>query len=126
MIDLRSAMAYWSTDRGRGYEPFEADVDRMRGYGMVVEVFEADYAILHPYPLIFRPSGTAKEIRMIDLRSAMAYWSTDRGRGYEPFEADVDRMRGYGMVVEVFEADYAILHPYPLIFRPSGDAELAL
>ena len=69
---------------------------------------------------------TAKEIRMIDLRSAMAYWSTDRGRGYEPFEADVDRMRGYGMVVEVFEADYAILHPYPLIFRPSGDAELAL
>ena len=64
-----------------------------------------------PFSLAF----TAKEVRLIDLRSAEAYWGTERGTGYEPWETEVDRMRGYGTVIQVHETEYAILHPYPLI-----------
>ena len=64
-----------------------------------------------PFSLAF----TAKEVRMIDLRSAEGYWGTERRTGYEPWETEVYRMRGYGVVIQVDETEYHVLHPYPLI-----------
>lgn len=64
-----------------------------------------------PFSLAF----TAKEVRLIDLQSAAAYWSTERGIGLAPWETEIAEMRRYGTVIQVHETEYAILHPYPLI-----------
>ncbi len=63
----------------------------------------------------FSVAFTAKEIRLIDLSSATAYWGADQRSGHEPFKTEVDRMRDYGVVIQFDEHQYAVLHPFPLI-----------
>ena len=70
---------------------------------------------------LFSLAFTGKELRLIDLQSAMAYWGTDPWPAYrEPLYRELDRMRGYGVTVNFGVGDYQILHAYPVVgFGPN-------
>lgn len=63
---------------------------------------------------------TAKVVRLIDLKSATAFWGRERGPGYGDFDSEIERMRAYGVRVSIDSDDYRVLHAYPLVVR--GDA----
>ena len=63
-------------------------------------------------------------IRLICLESAKAYWMTAARPSYlEPFDREVERMRGCGITfADSWEIErYRVLHPYPLSFNPAKD-----
>ena len=68
----------------------------------------------HVYsPFVLHVSG--KPVRLIDLRSAIAYWLVVRS------EHRLKEMRANGNLMVIEEREYNILHPEPLITR--GDSE---
>ena len=63
-------------------------------------------------PFVLHVSG--KPVRLIDLRSAIAYWGPRS-------ERRLNEMRANGNLMVIEEREYNILHPEPLITR--GDSE---
>ena len=57
---------------------------------------------------------SGKPVRLIDLRSAIAYWGPHS-------ERRLDEMRANGNLMWIEEREYNILHPRPLVTR--GDSE---
>ena len=57
---------------------------------------------------------SGKPVRLIDLRSAIAYWGPHS-------EERLDEMRANGNLMVIEEREYNILHPGPLVTR--GDSE---
>ena len=64
-------------------------------------------------PFVLHVSG--KPVRLIDLRSAIAYWRVVHS------EQRLKEMRSNGNLMWIEEREYNILHPEPLITR--GDSE---
>ena len=66
---------------------------------------------------------TGKEVNLIRLDSALAYWGKPTGRGFPDLDGEIERMRGLGVTISVDQvASYSILHPYPV--AEFGDGEL--
>ena len=58
---------------------------------------------------------TAKQVRLLDLRSAVRYWAEDPWPSYrEPLESALASMRRCGVTLRYAATDYEVLHPYPL------------
>lgn len=61
-------------------------------------------------------SFTAKEIRLIDLKSARRYWAEDPWPTYRrPFKEEIAEMRRFGVTLKFGGIEYAVLHPSPLV-----------
>ena len=59
-----------------------------------------------------------RRVRLIDLESAKSYWLRGERRSYrDSFEAEVQRMRGYGITFgrSAATTQFRILHPFPLM-----------
>lgn len=62
---------------------------------------------------------TAKQIRLIDLKSALAYWGRPGGVGIPPLEHSLQDMRAYGFTFrpDPHSPELQVLHPYPAVIR---------
>lgn len=59
---------------------------------------------------------TAKQVRLLDLRSALAYWAEDPWPAYRrPLEVELAEMRRFGITIRYAMTEYQVLHPYPLV-----------
>ena len=64
-----------------------------------------------------------KEIRMLDLKSALDYWGRDTAsRGFKNLENELRQMRSYGkhVTVDIFGDKYRILHAGSALVVPSN------
>ena len=74
-------------------------------------------------PVALQFFGT-QPIKLIDLESAREYWMRARRPSWqEPFDREVERMRGCGITFnDTWEIErYHVLHPFPLAFDPAQD-----
>ena len=70
-----------------------------------------------PFSLKF----SAKEIRMIDLQSAIAYWAEDPWPTYRtPLDVQINEMRDNRITVRFKWMEYDILHLWPLAHTQVG------
>ena len=68
---------------------------------------------------------TAKQVRLIDLRSAIKYWAEDPWPSHlEPLEKQIADMRRKGTRIRIGTAEYSVLHPYHLVVRGSQTKHL--
>ena len=69
-----------------------------------------------PFSLKF----SAKEIRMIDLQSAIAYWAEVPWPTYsKPLDVQINEMHDTGITVRFRGMEYDILHLWPLVYTGS-------
>ena len=68
-----------------------------------------------PFSLKF----SAKEIRMIDLQSAIAYWAEAPWPFRPPLDVQINEMRHNGITVRFDGMEYDILHLWPLAYTGS-------
>ena len=68
-----------------------------------------------PFSLKF----SAKEIRMIDLQSAIAYWAEVPPTYLSPLDVQINEMRYNGITVRFRGMEYDILHLWPLAYTGS-------
>ena len=64
-----------------------------------------------------------KEIRMLDLKSALDYWGRDTAaRGFKNLEDELQQMRSYGehVTVDIFGDTYRILHAGSALVVPAS------
>ena len=93
LIDLRSAIAYWSVEHS------EHRLKEMRANGNLMVIDEREFNILHPEPLI------------------------TRGDAEEEGEHRLGEMRAGSNLMVIDEREYDILHPEPLITRGDSEEE---
>ena len=59
---------------------------------------------------------TSKQVRLLDLNSAVHYWGRgDRRKYRQRIEEEVTEMRNFGVTILYEETEYRVLHPYPLV-----------
>ena len=58
---------------------------------------------------------TAKQIRFLELQSAIKYWAEKPWPSYcEPLEKQIVDMRRMGVTIEIDGTRFNVLHPYPM------------